>query len=205
MVMLRPEPRQPETPPEAAHQPRLNLLISYGGWQQQSLAEQLPRLLEPLGVRCMQVNSGHEATQVIQRMAVHIAVVDLALPLHPTSSAASSQPAHQPAGARVLQLLRRLDQPPPTIVVRPPQASARESARSLADALREGAFAVLDRPVHMEAMLEVLRRILRRHYANNWPSQCPVAEGHRPDRWQDAQRRAAQPPPSTPGGSNSTV
>ncbi len=143
--------------------PRLNLLLSYGGWQQQSFAEQLPRLLEPMGIRCVQVGSGQEATQAIQKLTVHIAVVDLAIPLQAGTAA-------QPAGPRVLQLLRRLDQPPPTVVVRPPQASARESARTLADALREGAFAVLDRPVRLESMLEVLRRILQRHYANIWPA-----------------------------------
>ena len=58
----------------------------------------------------------------------------------------------------------------PTVVVRPPQPAARESARSLAAALREGAFAVLDRPVHLETMLQTMRRVLRRHYADHWPA-----------------------------------
>ena len=31
------------------------------------------------------------------------------------------------------------------------------------------AFAVLDRPLHVEALLEVLRRVLKRHYENLWP------------------------------------
>ena len=73
------------------------------------------------------------------------------------------------AGPRILQLLRRLEQPPPTVVIRPRQPVARDSARGLAAALREGAFAVLDRPIHLEMMLEVMRRILRRHYADVWP------------------------------------
>ncbi|MGA1633071.1 MAG: hypothetical protein ACO4BU_13285, partial [Phycisphaerales bacterium] len=72
-------------------------------------------------------------------MQVHIAVVDLTIPMEPA--------ARDEAGPRVLQLLRRLEQPPPTVVVRPPQPSLRESGRGLADALREGAFAVLDGPV----------------------------------------------------------
>jgi len=46
---------------------------------------------------------------------------------------------------------------------------ARESARSLSAALREGAFAVLDRPIDLEMILEVMRRILRKHYADVWP------------------------------------
>ncbi len=115
----------------------------------------------------MKASSGRAATEIIRNHPVHIAVVDLTIPLEeqapdPTSS--------EPAGLRILQLLRRLDQPPPTVVVRPTTASRRESDRTLASALREGAFAVLDQPVHLESMLEVMRRILRRHYANNWPA-----------------------------------
>jgi hypothetical protein len=51
---------------------------------------------------------------------------------------------------------------PLQIVIRPPQSAARESSRTLSDALREGAFAVLDRPVDLETMLEIMRRVLRR-------------------------------------------
>jgi CheY-like chemotaxis protein len=177
------------TSAETPQGPRLNLLLSYGGWQSQSFAEQLPRLLEPMGVRCVQVGSGQEATQTIQKLTVHIAVVDLAIPLQ------AGMPDTQPAGPRVLQLLRRLDQPPPTVVVRPPQASSRESARTLADALREGAFAVLDRPVQLEAMLEVLRRILRRHYANNWPKCCDKSS--QPGAATPARPRPEPPTPPT--------
>ena len=35
--------------------------------------------------------------------------------------------------------------------------------------IQQGAFAVLDRPIEIESMLEVMRRILRRHYADVWP------------------------------------
>ena len=40
---------------------------------------------------------------------------------------------------------------------------------TLHEALREGAFAVLDMPLRMETMLETMRRVLCRHYADNWP------------------------------------
>ena len=76
----------------------------------------------------------------------------------------------EPGRGRILQLLRRLEQPPPTVIVRPPQPAARENARSLGEALREGAFAVVDRPLNLETMLEVMRRVLRRHYQSNWPA-----------------------------------
>ena len=70
----------------------------------------------------------------------------------------------------MLQLLRRLDEQPPVVVIRPADPSLRENTRSLGQSLREGVFAVLDQPVAIEDMLEVMRRILRRHYADVWPS-----------------------------------
>ena len=77
----------------------------------------------------------------------------------------------QPGGERVLQLLRRLQPQPPTIVIRPRQASIRENARSLARSLQEGAFTVVDRPAVLETLLDALHRALRKHYADRWPLQ----------------------------------
>src|SRR5690606_9177856 len=121
------------------------------------------RLLEPMGVHCVRAGSADDASRVIRSTVIHIAVVDLTIPLSPAGAATG------PAGPRVLQLLRRLEAPPPVIVVRPAQWSHRDSCRTLAEALREGAFAVLDRPVPLEAMLEALRRLIRRHYRDHWP------------------------------------
>ncbi|MHC4220713.1 MAG: hypothetical protein ACYSU7_19930 [Planctomycetota bacterium] len=142
--------------------PRLNLLLSFGQGQEDPAMEQLPRLLAPMGIHSIRATSGEAAADVISHCPIHIAVVDLTIPLVPTSPLKAS-------GARILQLLRRLQEPPPTVVIRPRQAVARDSARSLAAALREGAFSVLDRPIDLEMMLEVMRRILRRHYADVWP------------------------------------
>jgi DNA-binding response OmpR family regulator len=36
--------------------------------------------------------------------------------------------------------------------------------------LRDGAFAVIDRPLQLEILLDTLRRVLRRHYQDAWPS-----------------------------------
>ena len=170
-MILRSDQSDPHAPagpedggPDQPNTPRLNLLLSYGGWRQGSVVDQLPRLLEPLGIRSIRVHCGREAAEAIQHEHIHIAMVDLDIPL----DRGQSQTA--PAGSRVLQLLRRLDHPPPTVVVRPPQVGPRDSARSLSEALREGAFAVLDRPLELETTLEVMRRVLRRHYADNWPA-----------------------------------
>ena len=167
-----PDPTQPaaaaRTGDGAARKGRLSLMLTSGGWRDGDFADQLPALLGPLGIDCHRCRSGIEATEFLRgaagRTPVHIAIVDLSIPMEPGC------PRAVPAGPRVLQLLRRLDQPPPTVVVRPPQPDSRDSARGLSDALREGAFAVIDGPVRLENMLEVLRRVVRRHYRDHWPA-----------------------------------
>lgn len=159
MMVRIDQTRSRQTPPAS----RLNLLLSYGDRPEGSVIEQLPRLLSPMGIYSIRVTTGEGAAKAICDYPIHIAVVDLMIPLVPDAPA-------RPGGARILQLLRRLKQPPPTVVVRPRQPITRDSTRELADALREGAFAVLDRPVKLETMLEVMRRILCRHYADEWPA-----------------------------------
>jgi CheY-like chemotaxis protein len=118
-----------------------------------------------MGIHSIRVESGDEAAEVITSRPIHIAVVDLEIPLHRRER----DVAWGAGGARMLQLLRRLEQPPPTVVVRSPQVALRDDVRGLLSALREGAFAVLDRPLELETLLEVMRRILRRYYADLWP------------------------------------
>lgn len=154
---------------EAEPGSRLNLLLSYGGWREESMVDQLPRLLNPMGIRSYRAETGEEAEEIIRTYQVHIAVVDLTIPLKKSDQQLPTSSRVSPGGFRMLQILRRLEQPPPTIVIRPPDPSARQRARMLAESLREGAFAVLDRPVAIEHILDVLRRVLRRHYADVWP------------------------------------
>lgn len=168
MMMLQPDQpewmaRRPDDVEDASGS-RLNLLLSCGSWRDHTAVDQLPRLLDPMGIHSIRVESGEEAAQVIQVAAIHIAVVDLSIPFR----RAAADPVA--CGHRILQLLRHLDEPPPTVVVRPSSPSKRDRDRSLSRALREGAFAVLDRPVELESMLEVLRRILTRHFSDTWPT-----------------------------------
>ncbi len=153
---------------------RLNLLLSYGGWREHAAVTQLPRLLEPMGIQSLQANTGEEAASLIQHRPVHIAVVDLEIPL------ASTGDRRVAGGPRILQLLRRLNPSPPTIVIRPRQASGREDARGLVASLKEGAFAVIDRPLHIEVLLETLRRVLQRHYMDTWPATASQATTNTP-------------------------
>lgn len=150
-------------------QRRLNLLLTYGGWREHAFADQLPMLLDRFGIHCLRAKCGDEVSDVVRRSAVHIAVIDLSIPMHPRS--AQEQPSRTiQAGPRVLQLLRRLEHPPPTIIVRPRQVDPAESNRILAEALRDGAFTVLDDPVPIEAMLQALERCVRRYYRDHWPA-----------------------------------
>ncbi len=157
---------------------RLNLLLSHGGWRDEPWADSLPRLLEPMGVHAWTVHSGREAASLIQKVRVDIAVVDLSLPL---GVDAPSAPPVEEAGVRLLEILVRLPSRPPTLVVKR-RRTRREDAREITHALRAGAFAVIDRPVNLETVLEVMRRVLCRHYADRWPA--PPGN-------------AACPPPST--------
>jgi len=141
--------------------PLLNVLLTSGGWREDAWSVAVPHILSSTGINIVHARSGVEASNVIRSVTVHIAVVDLALP--DGSSIGSSEPA----GVRVLQLLRRLDAPPPTVVVRPPQATRREASRGLVDALLDGAFSVVDRPCHPETMLRIMQRIMDRHFTHS--------------------------------------
>lgn len=174
MVELRPD--QPE--PHAGGEPsprggaRLNILVTDGGWRDESWAESLPRLLEPLGVHACRAGSGREATAILRATAIHAAIVDLTLPLTDEGAlrhrGMTAQATTEEGGARLLELLARVETTPPIVVVREPRFR-RDDARDLFAALRHGVFAVVDRPVNMELMLEVFRRLLARHYHGLWP------------------------------------
>lgn len=155
-----PAPGQPDTAPPAGG--RLNLLLTSGSWRAEPWVESLSALMEPMGVRAFRADAADEAAKLIHEFPIHIAVVDLALPL------ASAAAAADEGGVRVLQILARLDAPPPTIVVQRPRAR-RDESRDLADALSRGVFAVLPRPVQMELLLDAFSRVLRRYHQNRWP------------------------------------
>ena len=144
---------------------RLNLLLSYAGWQDTPWVDRLPMILYPMGIKSHIAASAASAQRVIETNPIHIAVVDLALPLDADGSQVEE------AGTRILNLLARLASPPPTIVIKR-KKTAREDVREMNAALRSGAFAVVDRPHaqrEIESLLEVLRRCMNRYYQNRWP------------------------------------
>ena len=154
---------------------RLNLLLSYAGWEPEPWIDRLPRLLEPMGIASLRAGSGREASEVILRSRVHVAVVDLGLPLESGTKPAPSIPSvfdvASDGGPRLLELLARLAEPPPVVVIKRARTT-RDEAREMAAALRLGAFAIVDRPrgdSDLDAMLDVLRRVLARYYKGRWP------------------------------------
>ncbi len=161
---------------------RLGLLIGYAGWRDDSWADRLPTLLEPMGITAYRATSGQQASQIINASPIHIAVVDLGLPLEDLPPGPPpSETSLKEGGPRLLEMLRRLSQPPHTVVIKR-RRGARDEQREVAAALRLGAFAVIDPPGpaeakasttprtgELEVMLEVLRRILYRHYQGRWP------------------------------------
>jgi DNA-binding response OmpR family regulator len=176
MVMARAEFRDLDPPPSVegggSASARLNLLLSYAGWQSEPWVDQLPRLLEPMGVSSLRAGTGREATELIRSHRIHVAVVDLGLPLDVGDT------VMEEGGPRLLELLSRLEQAPPTVAVKSSRTQA-EDRRCLNAALRLGVFAVIDRPRGMNdlnVMLEVLRRALCRFYRGRWPA----AEGEMP-------------------------
>lgn len=149
--------------------PRLNLLLSYAGWQPDPVINCLPPLLEPMGIRSLRAATGREASSVMQSTRVHIAVVDLGLPLD--TPRAQAAPELEEGGPRLLELLSRLSKPPPVVAVKRSR-SMRDDSRDIAAALRLGAFAIVDRPRDphdLNVMLDVLRRILARFHRGCWP------------------------------------
>lgn len=146
---------------------RLNLLLSCAGWQTAPWIDTLPLLLEPMGVVSHRASTGREASRLIEQTRIHIAVVDLGLPL---DCGADEKDAAE-GGPRLIELLSRLAVPPPTVIVKRSR-SHRDDCREISAALRHGAFAVVDRPKAVEdlnVLLDVLRRCLVRHYDGQWP------------------------------------
>lgn len=171
-----PIPPSPAAPPPAEAGGRLNLLLSCASWRSDSWADRLPQLLEPLGIRSVRARTGREAERTIRTLRVHIAVVDLGLPLD--ESPRENQPAPE-AGPRILELLRRLEDPPPTVVIKGPRPT-RDDVRHLSAALRFDAFAVVDRAAaDVELMLKIFQRCLARYYQDRWP-ESPPGGGERP-------------------------
>lgn len=193
MVTRHPDPPHPPHTPAGADPShgsvggRLNLLLSHADWHHDQWADRLEPLLAPMGIQAHRAPDARTATRILDSTPVHLAIVDLSVPLEGStplaeagwkilellSSRAATDAARRGAvggGAAGRGALGRVGGAP-TLVIRR-RRSTREQIQEMNAALRLGAFAVLDRPKEpsdFELLLEVLRRALTRHYQGRWP------------------------------------
>lgn len=132
---------------QASHTNRLTVLLAneQEGWHQT-----ITRLLQPQGVQTLSAHSGREALRLMECTPVHVAVLDQQMP--------------QLGGLQVIRMMREMNNAPPAILLANDMSST-----LLREALGMHVFSVLGKPVDFNVLLDVLARVLRRHYESRWP------------------------------------
>lgn len=163
-----PAPGHPQpTDPPAGFGGRFNVLLTEDRDRPvEHWTRQLPRLIEPLGIHTHIARSAPEALELHAKITFHAAVVDLATPSGPLGGAPSAEPN---GGLWLLKVLRRSQAQPPVVVVNS-RATQRQATKLLNEALRLGAFSVVNPPVQIERLLGSIQRLIERRYAGQWPS-----------------------------------
>jgi len=154
---------------------RFNLLLTQDRphtGEQHHWTHQLPRLLEPHGVEAFLASTGRDAIDLAERQPIHAAVVDLGTPVGD-----EQQPRQQSAeGLWLLELIRRLPNRPPVVLLRKPATSRTQADRLLREALRLGVFTVMNKPVQLEQLLTVFQRLMDKRYQGAWPGNPQAAD-----------------------------
>ena len=155
---------------------RLNVLVTENRpHAPEHWTAQLPRLLNPQGVVSYLARSAQEAIEVADLREIHAAVIDLATPRDPhggrPDDTRGGAPGRRFGGMWLSELLKRLPDRPPVVIINSPAHTDRQAARLLQEALRLGAFSVMNKPVGLEQLLVVLQRLLERRYKGAWPAQ----------------------------------
>ena len=141
---------------------------------------QLPAILRPMGIDAFIASTGQQALELIQNDPIHAAIIDLATPktARPASPSAAGNSGDSTSGASgggiwLMQVLQRLPNRPPVVVVNSRSYSQRQVQRLLNQALTLGAFSVVNRPVKLDALLSTFQRLVERAYNNTWPTPPP--------------------------------
>ncbi|MEM9418468.1 MAG: response regulator [Planctomycetota bacterium] len=165
-------PPIPPADPDAGFKPqpggRFNVLLTEDRARPvEHWTRQFPRLMKPLGVEAHLATSAKQALELTERIRFHAAFVDLATPKDTTPSAAPA--AQSDGGLWLLEVLQRKPDHPPVVVINS-RATQQQAARLLNDALRLGAFSVVNRPDNLAPLLNVIQRLLNRHHQGQWPA-----------------------------------
>lgn len=146
--------------------PRLNVLVTEDRpHAPEHWSRQIGRLLEPMGILAHLAATAQQAIDVADRMTIHAAVVDLGTPL------GEARTTH--GGMWLIELFRRLPGKPPVVLINSPAYSQRQADRLLREALSLGAFSVMNKPIDIEQLLTVFRRLIDRQYKGAWPIGQP--------------------------------
>ncbi len=126
---------------------RFTLLLAN---EQEEWHNTVQKLLEPQGVQTLSARSGRDALRVIESTPVHLAVLDTQMP--------------QLGGMQVIRLLREVQKAPPAVLL-----AESLTTHLLHEALGMHVFSVLAKPVDFNVLLDVIARVLKRHYESRWP------------------------------------
>ncbi|XAL98451.1 hypothetical protein OT109_12780 [Phycisphaeraceae bacterium D3-23] len=171
---MRPPSPNPGTP-GPADRPRFRLLLTEDrAHAEEHWTRQLPAVLRPMGIDALIASTGQQALDLIQNDPIHAAVIDLATPKSASeSNNAGTADACSGGGGGLwlMQVIQRLPQKPPVVVVNSRSYSQRQVQRLLNQALALGAFSVINRPVKLDQLLATFQRLLERAYNNSWPEE----------------------------------
>ena len=160
--MLNVRPPKPDPAPSDA---RFRVLLTEDRARpDEHWTRQLPPLLRPLGVEAEIAADSRQALDILESTPIHAAVIDLNTPAPQNDSA---------GGLWLLQVIHRLPDAPPVVVVNSHSYSQKQSGRMLNQALDLGAFSVVNWPVQIDTLLSTFQRLIERAYNNHWPPDSP--------------------------------
>lgn len=159
--MLNVRTPQPSEPPSDA---RFRVLLTEDRARpDEHWTRQLPPMLRPLGVEASIAANTTQALAILESTAIHAAVIDLNTPGSENGTG---------GGLWLLQVVQRLPQKPPVVVVNSHSYSQKQSGRMLNQALDLGVFSVVNWPVNIDTLLSTFQRLIERAYNNHWPPEA---------------------------------